>query len=104
MIPNEAVSAATAAIEVRMGKNIGLNDLARGILEAAAPHMLADVTALVSALTDPDDCSFDHHGGCQAHGYLDLQPGELCPQLEAKAWVSNTPSGTVDNTTEDPVT
>lgn len=25
-----------------------------------------------------------HHGGCQAHGYLSLQPGELCPHQEAK--------------------
>lgn len=58
-------------------------------LEAAEPRMLAEVTALVSDLTDPDGCSYDHHGGCQAHGYLSLQPGEMCPQLEAKAWVHN---------------
>lgn len=50
---------------------------------------LAKVTKLVGDLTDPDDCSFDHHGGCQAHGYLSLQPGEICPQLDAKAWVYN---------------
>jgi len=24
-------------------------------------------------------CRFDHHGGCQAHGYLRLDPGERCP-------------------------
>jgi hypothetical protein len=70
---------------------------------AAAPstvtHLLAIIDAqravldkvsdLVKDLTDPDDCSFDHHGGCQAHGYLSLQPGELCPQLEAKAFLHN---------------
>lgn len=39
---------------------------------------------LIESLTDPDDCSFDHHGGCQAHGYLSLEPGEKCPQAEAK--------------------
>jgi hypothetical protein len=31
-----------------------------------------------------DECWFDHHGGCQAHGYLALKPGELCPQVELK--------------------
>lgn len=25
----------------------------------------------------------DHHGGCQAHGYLSLKPGERCPMGEA---------------------
>lgn len=54
-----------------------------------ARESLAQVTDLVRDLIDPDDCSFDHHGGCQAHGYLELQPGELCPQLEAKAWLHN---------------
>lgn len=39
---------------------------------------------LLADLTDPDDCDFDHHGGCQAHGYLTLEPGELCPHAEAK--------------------
>lgn len=41
---------------------------------------------LIADLTDPEDCSFDHHGGCQAHGYLSLQPGETCPQHDAKEW------------------
>lgn len=39
---------------------------------------------LIRDFTDPDDCEFDHHGGCQAHGYLTLEPGELCPHAEAK--------------------
>ncbi len=43
----------------------------------AALRILAD-------LVDPDPCSFDHHGGCLAHGHLSLQPGELCPHQEAK--------------------
>lgn len=40
---------------------------------------------LLESLVDDDDCWFDHHGGCQAHGYLSLKPGELCPQAELKA-------------------
>ena len=43
-----------------------------------------DLVALIGDLADEDPCYFDHHGGCQAHGYLSLQPGEVCPQEEAK--------------------
>lgn len=39
---------------------------------------------LINSLIDEDECSFDHHGGCQAHGYLSLDQGEMCPQEEAK--------------------
>ena len=39
---------------------------------------------LLEALIDPEECCFDHHGGCQAHGYLSLEPGERCPQAEAR--------------------
>lgn len=63
------------------------------VLSAAGFGLVSDATLqatdLIRDLIDPDDCSFDHHGGCQAHGYLSLQPGEMCPQLEAKAWVHN---------------
>lgn len=40
---------------------------------------------LLESLVDGDDCWFDHHGGCQAHGYLSLEPGEVCPQHQLKA-------------------
>lgn len=59
-----------------------LLDLARkqqAAIDAAHP--------IIRDLIDPDGCSFDHHGGCQAHGYLSLQPGETCPQHDAKAWL-----------------
>lgn len=39
---------------------------------------------LIRDLIDEDACWFDHHGGCQAHGYLSLEPGEKCPHQEAK--------------------
>ncbi len=39
---------------------------------------------LIRDLVDADPCWFDHHGGCQAHGYLSLEPGEKCPHAEAK--------------------
>lgn len=52
----------------------------------AAESIVAKASSLIRDLTDRDECSFDHHGGCQAHGYLSLEPGELCPQQEAKDW------------------
>lgn len=39
---------------------------------------------LLEAFVDDEDCHFDHHGGCQAHGYLSLEPGQVCPQEELK--------------------
>lgn len=41
-------------------------------------------TELLLSLVDRDDCWFDHHGGCQAHGYLRLEHGQVCPQAELK--------------------
>jgi hypothetical protein len=49
---------------------------------------LIQLRQFVRDFTDPDDCWFDHHGGCQAHGFLSLEPGELCPQAEAKQWLA----------------
>ncbi len=49
--------------------------------DAAIPENFAN---LIRDLIDPDDCWFDHHGGCQAHGYLDLTPEQECPHSEAK--------------------
>lgn len=51
---------------------------------AKASQSLPDhVLDLIRDLTDEDDCYFDHHRGCQAHGYLNLQ-GRKCPHQEAK--------------------
>lgn len=43
-----------------------------------------NVANLIRDLIDPDDCWFDHGGGCQAHGYLSLTPDQECPHSEAK--------------------
>lgn len=40
---------------------------------------------LLESLVDDEPCWLDHHGGCQAHGYLSLESGELCPQAELKS-------------------
>jgi len=44
-VTDAAVGSAAAAIQVRIDRTIGLNDLARAALEAAAPHMFADLLA-----------------------------------------------------------
>lgn len=56
----------------------------------AVPPLLAALASahdLIRSFIDPGPCSFDHHGGCQAHGYLDLEPGEKCLQQQAKDFV-----------------
>jgi len=54
-----------------------------------AANWLEKARVLIRDLVDEDDCWFDHHGGCQAHGYLSLEPGQLCPHAEAKKeWLS----------------
>ena len=39
---------------------------------------------LLESLVEDSDCRFDHHGGCQEHGYLSLGWGEKCPQFELR--------------------
>lgn len=48
------------------------------------PTVQVPISVLVE-LVDPDPCRFDHHGGCQAHGFLDLAAGETCPNALAQA-------------------
>ena len=63
-----SVEAARVAVEER-------DELVKQLREAADT---------LDSLVDPDPCWFDHHGGCQAHGFLDLQPGEECPNAAAQ--------------------
>lgn len=41
-----------------------------------------EVRELIDDLTDPDPCEFDHHGYCQAHGWMRTEP--RCPHARAK--------------------
>lgn len=50
----------------------------------SSESLIEQLYRLLESLTDRDDCWFDHDGGCQAHGYLSLKPGEMCPHAEAK--------------------
>lgn len=44
---------------------------------------LAELRELIVDLADGEPCDFDHHGGCQSHGYIDLEPDQQCPQGKA---------------------
>jgi hypothetical protein len=57
------------------------------MIERVRAEQREKIVQLLVDLVDPDDCWFDHHGGCQAHGYLSLKHGELCPVAEAKQWI-----------------
>ncbi len=58
-------------------------------VEAAMQALNTDLDEALKLLdsftpdTDDDPCSFDHHGGCQAHGFLSLRPGQICPAVQA---------------------
>lgn len=65
------------------------DDAIEKVRAEAKQEALESVRSLIQDLTtnDDDPCQFDHRGGCQAHGYLTLEPGEMCPQEEAKRWL-----------------
>jgi len=87
-IPTEALDAAMDALDTSWITDASRDqrrEMMQAVIEAAAPYMLAAATVLINELTEHDECQFDHHGGCQAHGYH-LSPGELCPQQKAKDW------------------
>jgi len=48
-----------------------------------------ELLGLLECFVDEDDCDFDHHGGCQTHGYLSLEPGEICPNEQARRLIKS---------------
>jgi hypothetical protein len=48
----------------------------------SAPALTPELRELLQDLIDPDPCSFDHHGYCQAHGWMSTSP--RCPHARAK--------------------
>lgn len=64
----------------------------------AAEAQVAELLALLAEFVhDNDDCWFDHHGDCQAHGWHGLQRREDCGHARAKRLLAGTPGG--DETT-----
>ncbi len=58
-------------------------------------HIIVPVNIL-NDLVDPDPCSFDHSGGCQAHGYISLRQGEVCPEEAVKRLLADSPRISAD--------
>jgi len=56
----------------------------RAGLAAVLAIVERDYLSVMRDLVAPDPCWFDHHGGCQAHGFISLEPGEKCPHAQAK--------------------
>lgn len=48
----------------------------------------ATARQIIEELTDPDPCSFDHHGDCQAHGFFDLSSENPCGHAKAKRFLA----------------
>lgn len=46
---------------------------------------------LLREFVDDDPCEFDHHGGCQTHGFYEPSPGERCPNALAKELLEDAP-------------
>jgi len=45
---------------------------------------MTDLLLLLADIVDHEDCWFDHHGECQAHPFLSLEPHGICPMAKAK--------------------
>ncbi len=64
---------------------------AGGELVRLAPGQVVASRDLLDSLVSGDDqCDLDHWGACQAHGYLSLEHGEVCPQAELQALLRST--------------
>lgn len=50
--------------------------------ERAKLAKLREAVEIVEDLVDEDDCWYDHHGYCQAHGWMATEPS--CPHMRAK--------------------
>ena len=50
-------------------------------MERALSKKLMEALIIMRDLTDDDDCHYDHHGYCQAHGWL---TDGVCPHKRSK--------------------
>ncbi|WP_461172265.1 hypothetical protein M1D93_14875 [Arthrobacter sp. Z1-9] len=60
--------------------------VARAAIEATPQHMLAAAAKLIVDLTDPDDCSFDHHGGCRRMATSTCSPEKHAHSATPREW------------------
>ena len=60
---------------------------------SALLERLEAAETLLRAVMEDSECWFDHHGGCQEHGFLDLQPGDVCPNAAARDLLNTNKDG-----------
>lgn len=46
-----------------------------------------EIRTILEDLVDRDECSYDHHGYCQAHGWFEVDP--ICPHARAKTLLAS---------------
>jgi hypothetical protein len=99
-IDPKAIQAIAEVLYQDYNSEYGADHLSRGDFEGQAIKIMEALLAsgqicvsaeLLHVLADPDSCYFDHRSGCQAHGYLSLEPGELCPQAEVRGLLTALP-------------
>lgn len=89
-VPREMVwSTVARAVLATVGPLIAEDTRERMVAAAAAaiereqPADAQDRTIrLLQDFIDPDECWYDHHGYCQAHGWFDTEPA--CPHARAR--------------------
>lgn len=52
-------------------------------IEAVLGDLVESLT-LLAAQVDDDECRFDHHGGCQTHGFHDFDATRGCPMVRMR--------------------
>jgi 16S rRNA G966 N2-methylase RsmD len=53
-----------------------------GLSNVRSNDLLSRSLSILEDMVDPDECSYDHHGNCQAHGWTGIDPS--CPHKRAK--------------------
>lgn len=74
----------TYQIFVETDTKQGYYQVAEGIFNGTNAHLIAaapDLYEVLKDMVDENDCSFDHHGYCQEHGWSDESE---CPNSRAK--------------------
>lgn len=59
-----------------------LTEKENGCKPSDLSELLARSLSILGDIFDPDECSYDHHGYCQAHGWFDSDIP--CPHKRAK--------------------
>ena len=59
-----------------------------GSITVRSNDLLARCMSIIRSMVDPDECSYDHHGNCQAHGWTGIDPS--CPHKRAKELLAET--------------